>query len=134
MPDLEYPRSAVREIEDIEDTLRTALGAAYLGASRSGRALIIHLAEGADIAAAEAAIDAAIAGIDRGQPPPSVRRALTLTAARQGLDAADFAALHSAINDVANVAALKPVLLALLRLLWQIARVQGLTDKDDPGA
>ncbi len=134
MPDLEYPRGAVREIEDIDDALRVRLGDRYLGASRSPRALIIHLADGTDVPSAEAAVDAAIAAIDRRQPPPSVRRAQSIAAAGEGLRTADFAALRDQIREAAALNAVKPILLVMLRLIYQMARVQGLTDKDDPGA
>lgn len=46
--------------------------------------------------------------------------------ARLQLEGGDFAALRTAINNAGNLTALRPILLAMLLLMWRIARANGL--------
>jgi hypothetical protein len=46
--------------------------------------------------------------------------------ARLQLEGGDFAAIRTAINNASSLAALRPILLAMLLLMWRIARANGL--------
>lgn len=46
--------------------------------------------------------------------------------ARLQLEGGDFAAIRTAINNAGNLAALRPILLAMLLLMWRVARANGL--------
>lgn len=53
---------------------------------------------------------------------------------RDALSATDFAAARTAIDNANSIAALRPILRAMLRLIWRIARESGVITTSDPGA
>lgn len=136
MPTVEFPRSGIREIEEIEPALTAALGAIYGGASLTPRAVLLHLRDNAtrdDQLAAAAALQSVIATIDSRKLSPSQRRAQRSRAAQASLSQVDFQALEAQIDAANTTAQLKLLLTALLRLLWRMSAAQLLTDQDDPG-
>lgn len=136
MPQLEFPRTGLREIDEVEPALKAAVASVYVGMSLTPRAAIIHLAESASaehqLAAAQA-YQAALAALDPGQPPPGVRRAQRQQTARAGISAADFAALQAANNAASSIPALRQQVALLTRLVYQLAAASALTDAADPG-
>jgi hypothetical protein len=59
-------------------------------------------------------------------PPGLAADAGRMFRARLQLEGGDFAAIRTAINNASSLAALRPILLAMLLLMWRIARANGL--------
>lgn len=113
--------------------LRERLADRIYGISYDGKRVIIHLADAAtkdDEAAAAAEVEA---------HDPTVKtedqaRAVLIEAAKQDLLTNDFKALKGAIESASTLAAIRPILLAMLLLMWRLALAQGLTRETDVDA
>ncbi|MCC6612887.1 MAG: hypothetical protein IT320_05365 [Anaerolineae bacterium] len=135
MIDVTLSRAGIREIEEVEASLKTALGGTYLGMSLRRQEAVIHLIESAsdaDQLLAATTYATALAAIDPGQPPPSQRRALKRSLAQQALELADFTGLKQRAGAANSVVALRAEVETLARLVWQMAAAGGLTEQDDP--
>jgi len=136
MIDVTLARAGVREIEEVEAALKTALGVKYLGLSLRGQEAILHLIEGAsgdDQLLAATTYATALATIDPQQPPPSQQRARKREDAEKGVALVDFSGLKQRAASANSVVALRAEVEALARLVWQIAAAGGLTEQGDPG-
>jgi len=59
-------------------------------------------------------------------PPGLDANAGRMYYARLQLEGGDFRQIETAINNATSLATLRPILLAMLRLMWRIARANGL--------
>lgn len=106
--------------------LRELLKDRIAGISYDGKRVTIHLLE----AAAKADEDTAIAEVAAHDPTVKTEeqtRAVLAEAAKEELLTNDFKTLKQAIENASTLAALKPILLAMLMLMWKLALAQGLT-------
>lgn len=134
MPDKTIPRGLVRELDEIDPVLRTALGNKYAGASLRGEEIILHLTDAANPADAEQARALALSEamkIDVRQPAPSVRRAQRLTTATDALKAADFASIKAEIEAITTLPQARAMLLKMWRAMWQLAVIMSLNEQDE---
>lgn len=134
MTDIILDRDGVREIEDVEAALKTALGDDYLGMSLNPREAIIHLKDTATAtkrALAKTTFSAAVAAIDPKIPPPMAARLARQEAAVTALRAADFAARQAAIANAASVPALRAEVAELAKMMQRLLIAQGLNEQDE---
>lgn len=106
--------------------LREQLADRIYGISFDGKRVTLHLAD----AASKADEDAARAEVEAHDPTIKTEdqtRAVLAEAAKQDLLTADFKALKGAIESASTLAALRPILLGMLLLMWRLALAQGLT-------
>ena len=106
--------------------LRERLAERIAGISFDGKRVTLHLAD----AASKADEDAARAEVEAHDPAIKTEdqtRAVLAEAAKAELLTNDFRALKAAIENASTLAALKPILLAMLMLMWKLALAQGLT-------
>ena len=124
------PRQANPEL--LRQEIAAAFGGRFVDANRTG--------DGATITAylkGETVSDAAtLLAVVRAHDPAG-KAAEQVDGERQAgainaLAVEDFAALRTAIQNAATLAALRPILLALLRLIYRVVRAQGLTRQDEP--
>lgn len=91
----------------------------------------LHFADGTP----QAVIDAALAAYAAHNPAvlsPAQELAARRAAAQGDVSNADFLSVLNAINDASTLAAAKPIMRQLLRLIYRVALAQGLTDASDP--
>lgn len=113
--------------------LREQLADRIYGISFDGKRVTLHLAD----AASKADEDAARAEVEAHDPTIKTEdqtRAVLAEAAKQDLLTADFKALKGAIESASTLAALRPILLGMLLLMWRLALAQGLTRETDVDA
>lgn len=106
--------------------LREQLADRIYGISFDGKRVTLHLAD----AASKADEDAARAEVEAHDPTIKTEdqtRAVLAEAAKQDLLTADFKALKGAIESASTLAAIRPILLGMLLLMWRLALAQGLT-------
>ena len=117
----------------LDRRLRERLAERVYGISYDGTRVIIHLADAAT------KDDEAVAAAEVEAHDPTVKtedqtRAVLIEAAKQDLLTNDFKALKTAIEGASTLAAIRPILLAMLLLMWKITLAQGLTKQDDVDA
>lgn len=113
--------------------LRERLAERVYGISYDGKRVTLHLAD----AASRADEDTARAEVEAHDPAIKTEdqaRAVLAETAKQTLLTADFKALKGAIESASTLAAIRPILLAMLLLMWRLALAQGLTKQDDVDA
>lgn len=113
--------------------LREQLADRIYGISFDGKRVTLHLAD----AASKADEDAARAEVEAHDPTIKTEdqtRAVLAEAAKQDLLTADFKALKGAIESASTLAAIRPILLGMLLLMWKLALAQGLTRQTDVDA
>ena len=94
--------------------------------------LIVHVTAGENAVALRGPIESVIAAHDpTALTPAQALRARRLAAAGE-LSNADFLAVLNAINNATTLAAAKPIMRQLLRLVYRVALAQGLTTAGDP--
>jgi hypothetical protein len=96
--------------------------------------LTVVVTEGEDAAALRPQIAAVIAVHNPTKRTPEQDQAARRAAALGDVKSADFVALWNAIDNAASLAAVKPLMKAMLLLQCRVALAAGLTDADEPGA
>jgi len=120
--------------QTLDAELRAVAGAAYLNHSQGSKwpgVVRLHFADGTP----QATLDAARAVYAAHNPDvlTDEQAAVARRVAAAGeLSNADFLAVLNAINDATTLAAAKPILRQLLRLVYRMALAQGLTAAEDP--
>jgi hypothetical protein len=119
----------------LDAELRAALPGKLDGISQDKHAgLTVHVVEGEDAAALRPQIAAVIAVHNPTKRTPEQDRAARRVAALGDVNNADFVALWHAIDNASSLAAVKPLMKAMLLLQFRVALASGLTDADEPGA
>lgn len=106
--------------------LRERLADRIYGISYDGKRVTLHLAD----AASRADEDAARAEVEAHDPTIKTEdqtRAVLAETAKAELLTNDFRSLKAAIENANTLAAIRPILLAMLLLMWKLALAQGLT-------
>ena len=117
----------------LDKELRAALPVACDGLSyNAGDGLIVYIRDGEDAESLRPAIAGVIAAHDPAVLSPAQELAARRIAAQGDLNNADFLAVLNAINAATTLAAAKPIMRQLLRLVYRVALAQGLTDASDP--
>jgi hypothetical protein len=117
----------------LDRRLRERMADKIAGISFDGKRVTIHLLD----TAAKADEDAAKAEVAAHDPTVKTEdqtRAVLAEAAKDDLLTNDFKALKQAIEGASTLAALRPILLAMLLLMWKLALAQGLTRQTDVDA
>lgn len=120
--------------QTLDAELRAVAGAAYLNHSQGSKwpgVVRLHFADGTPQTAIDAALQVYAAHNPDVLTPEQAVTARRAVAAGE-LSNADFLAVLHAINDATTLAAAKPILRQLLRLVYRMALAQGLTAAEDP--
>jgi hypothetical protein len=96
--------------------------------------LTVVVTEGEEAQSLRSVIAAVIAVHNPTKRTPEQDRAARRAAALGDVNNADFVALWNAIDNAASLAAVKPLMKAMLLLQFRVALAAGLTDADEPGA
>lgn len=110
----------------LNERLRAVLKEKIAGISYDGKRVTLHLLD----AASKDDEAAAVAEVEQHDPTIKTEdqtRAVLAETAKAELLTNDFRALKAAIENASTLAALKPILLAMLLLMWKLALAQGLT-------
>ena len=117
----------------LDRRLRERLADKIAGISYDGKRVTIHLFE----TAVKADEDTARAEVEAHDPDVKTEeqtRAVRAEDEKTNLLTNDFKALKGAIESASTLAAIRPILLAMLLLMWKLALAQGLTRQTDVDA
>jgi hypothetical protein len=96
--------------------------------------LVVHVKDSESADALRPQIAAVLAAHDPAVKTPEQREDEARETTRRALEQADFARWKADVQNAASLAALRPLLLQLGRVVWMLAKAQGLTRAQDPEA
>lgn len=133
MADLNLGKFPLINFDQMDAEVRAALPDKVRGLTYADDVLTAQVADD-DAEALRPQIEAVIAAHD-----PSVKTAAqqedeARETTRRQLEQADFAKWKADVQNAASLAALRPLLLQLGRVVWMLAKAQGLTRASDPEA